>query len=203
MNEESTKKSPVGMILYAIFFAIFIFIMSSIIFNSCRMSDHNIADDIIFDDMTKRVYEDSKDDFTVLMYDVEKRFEAVEANQLLQLKYFYYIPDAKQMQLTIKYNTSYAAAPTKQAIPFEILLKDHEGNNNSNYFYEAAEKDGYGYIRICWNNIHFDENSEYTLYINQEVDGKVKERGRFLMQKPSTAYKKMRITKKNAPYIYN
>ena len=91
----------------------------------------------------------------------------------------------------------------EQAIPFEILLKDHEGNNNNNYFYESAEKDGYGYIRICWNNIHFDENSEYTLYINQEVDGKVKERGRFLMQKPSTAYKKMRITKKNAPYIYN
>ncbi len=203
MNEENTKKSTVGSILYGLFFAVFIFIMSSFIFNSCRMSDHDIADDVIFNETTKSVYESSKDDFKVLVYDIEKRFEAVEANKLLQLKYFYYIPDAKQMQLTIKYNTSYASAPTKENQPFDIKLTDHEGNTKENYFYEAAEKDGYGYIRICWDDIYFSDTSEYTLFISQEVDGKIKERGRFLMQKPTTAYEEVRLNKKNAPYIFS
>lgn len=202
MYEENKKKSVIATVLYAIFFSVFIFIMSSFAINSCKMSDHEIADDVIFDETTKRVYEESKDNFKVLMYDIEKRFEAVEANQLLQLKYFYYIPEAKQMQLTIKYNTSYAPAPTENSLPFDISLKDHSGSDNNNYFYEAAEKQGYGYIRMCWNDIEFSDSSEYTLYIYQEVDGESKKRGHFLMQKPTTAYKEMRLNKDNAPYIF-
>ncbi len=202
MNQRSTKKSLIGTVLTALFFAVFIFIMSSFIFNSCRMSDHEIADDVIFDDVTIKAYNDAKDSFTVLMYDIEKRFEAVEANKLLQLKYFYYIPEARQMQLTIKYNTSYAPAPTEESLPFEIILKEHTGEIKNDFFYASAEKDGYGYIRIAWNDVEFTKESEYTLHINQEKDGKTINRGSFLMQKPTTAYTEMKLTKKNAPYIF-
>ncbi len=202
MNENKPKRSIIKTILYALFYGIFMFIMCSFIFNSCRMSDTEIADDVIFDENTIKAYEADKENFEVLVYDIEKRFEAVEANKLLQLKYFYYIPEAEQMQLTIKYNTVYADAPTEDFIPFELILKDHSGNVIEDYFYEAAEKQGFGYIRIAWNGVKFTDESEYTLHINQEKDGKMVSRGSFLMQKSTTAHKAIKLNKKNAPYIF-
>lgn len=203
MYEETNKKSIIKLILSGLFFAIFFFIMSSIIFNSCRMSDAEISDDVIFDEITINAYNKNKTDFKVYAYDIEKRFEAVEANQLLQIKYLYYIPEALQMQVTIKYNTSYAKMPTKDYIPFELILKDEEGNILNDYFYEPSENDGYGYIRVCWNGVEFSDSSEYTLHINQNVNGKTVTRGTFLMQKATTAYKEIKLTKNNAPYIFS
>ena len=202
MSSNTHKRSIVKTVVYALFYSVFIFIMSSFILNSCKMSDHEIADDVIFDKNTVKAYESSKENFNVQVYNIEKRFEAVEANKLLQLKYFYYIPEANQMQLTVKYNTEYAKAPTDEFMPFEIILKDQNGNTVDNYFFKGAEKDGYGYIRIAWNGVEFTEESEYTLTVNQEKDGKTVTRGTFLMQKPSTAHETLKLKKKNAPYIY-
>ena len=202
MEQENTKRSIIGTILYALFIGLFIFIMSCFAINSCKMSDSDIADDVIFDETTKAVYESDKDGFEVRVYNIEKRFEAVEANKLLQLKYFYYIPEAKQMQLTIKYSTDYAAAPTKESIPLIITLKDHNGKVISDTFYECDEKQGYGYIRMAWNGVEFTSKSEYTLFVDQEKDGEIVNRGTFLMQKASTAYEDVKLTKKNAPYIF-
>ena len=202
MYEENEKKSIPRTVLTFLFLFLFIFIMSSFIINSCRMSDHEIADDVIFDTKTKDAYNSDKENFTVRVYNIEKRFEAVEGNQLMQLKYFYYIPSTNQMQLTVKYNTSYAATPTNDSIPFELLLKDQSGKTYNDYFYECAEKNGYGYIRVCWNEVEFLDKSEYTLLINQNKDGKMVSRGAFLMQKPSTAYEEIKLTKKNAPSIF-
>ena len=195
--------STVKLIFTGLFFAVFFFIMSSILFNSCRMSDAEISDDVIFDDITISTYESNKNDFKVYSCNIEKRFESVEKNQLLQLKYLYYIPDARQMQVTIKYNTSYADAPSKDNIPFELILKDESGNLLSDYFYEASEKDGYGYIRVCWNGVEFSDSSEYTLHINQNVNGNSVSRGTFLMQKSTTAYTELKLDKKNAPNIFS
>lgn len=202
MDQENTKRSIVGTILYALFIGVFIFIMSCFMINSCRMSDSDIADDVIFDDITKEIYEADKENFEVRVYNIEKRFEAVEANKLLQLKYFYYIPEADQMQLTIKYSTDYAAAPTKESIPLIITLKDHTGKIISDTFYECDEKQGYGYIRMAWNGVVFSDESEYTLFVDQEKDGKIVHRGTFLMQRAGTASEKVKLTKKNAPYIF-
>ena len=202
MYEEESKKSIVGLIFKGLFYAAFIFIMSSVIFNSCRMSDSDICDDVIFDDTTMTAYKSDPDSFMVEAYDIEKRFEAVDANQLLQLKFFYYIPSANQMQVTIKYNTSYAPEPAKESLPFNITLKNHKGDELSDLFYVTDVKDGYGYIRICWNNVEFSDKSEYTIHITQEKNGKEVNRGSFLMQKATTGHKPIKLTKKNAPEIF-
>lgn len=203
MYEEESKKSFLRFIISTLFMSVFVFIMCSFIFNSCRMSDSDIADDVIFDDKTDEVYKSSPDDFEVYTYDIEKRFEAIDGNQLLQLKYLYYIPSARQMQITIKYNTGYASPATDTYLPFELILKNHLGDVYEDYFYEFDEKSGYGYIRICWNNVDFTQDSEHILYINQEINGKMISRGSFLMQKATTAKEKTKLTKNNAPNIYN
>ncbi|MBR5308252.1 MAG: hypothetical protein IKU43_05730 [Clostridia bacterium] len=200
-EENEKKKSPIGVVFSALFFGIFLFIMCSIIFNSCRMSDSDICDDVIFDDRTYEAYNSSPEDFSVEAYDIEKRFEAVEANQLLQLKYLYYIPSAKQMQVTIKYNTSYAETTDSTELPLNLTLKNHTGEILDDFFFVTDVKDGYGYIRICWNNVEFSDKSEYTLHVTQKKGDKEVNRGSFLMQKATTAHKEIKLTKKNAPEI--
>lgn len=203
MYEENNKKSLLKTILYSIFMGIFLFIMCAIIVRSCQSIDSPIADDVIFDDITKKAYNDSPEDFKVITYDLEKRFEAVEANQLLQLKFLYFIPSAKQMQITIKYNISYAKPATDTFLPFDLILKNDSGDILNDYFYEHDEKDGFAYIRIAWNNVEFTDKSEYTLQINQKKEGKTVTRGTFLIQKGSTAHQDTPLTKDIAPYIFS
>lgn len=202
MYEENSKKSLFSVIFSAIFFAVFIFIMSSYIIRCSKMSDADIADDVMFNDITIAAYEKSPKDFKVLTYDLEKRFEAVEKNQLLQLEYLYYIPKTEQMQLTIKYNTSYANVATDTSLPFILTLKNEAGEVINDFFYQYDEKDGYGYIRVCWNGVKFTAESEHTLRIEQEKDGETVSRGLFLIQKSTTASKEIKLTEKNAPYIF-
>ena len=166
------------------------------------MSDADIADDVIFNDVTFEAYKNSPENFKVMTYDLEKRFEAVENNQLLQLEYLYYIPTTQQMQLTIKYNTSYANVATDTFLPFILTLKNEAGEIHNDYFYQYDEKNGYGYIRICWNGVKFTDESEYTLRIEQQKGEKVVSRGLFLIQKSTTASKEIKLTEKNAPFIF-
>jgi len=195
-DDEPKKRSLIGTILYSLFFGLFIFIMSSFIINSCRMHDHEIADDIIFDENTKNAYEKGTENFKVIEYGLkDKRFASVQANQLLQLKYLYYIPSANQAQLTIKYNTSYAEPASDTSIPFDIVLKDKNGIEMTDYYYEHAEKDGYAYIRMAWNNVEFSDKSEYTLHIELEKDGKQIVDESFLLQHAQTPHREMRLHK--------
>ena len=200
MYEESQKKSIIATMLYWLFIGLFLFILCAYIFRSCESSE--IEDDVIFDEITKKAYEQSPDEFKVINYGLEKRFEAVEANQLLQLKYLYYLPSAKQMQLTIKFNKSYARPATDSFIPFDLILKDQDGNTLTNYFYEHESNKRYGYIRVAWNDVEFTDKSEYTLHIMQEKDGKKVLRGSFLLQNGSTEHAEIRLTKDIAPYIF-
>lgn len=203
MYEEKQQKSKMSFIFSCLFFAVFIFVMSSFIIRSCKMSDADIADDVIFNEASANVYKNDPNNFKVFVYDLEKRFESVDANQLLQLKYHYYIPSVKQTQITIKYNSSYAKPAAKDFVPFEIYLKDHNGDILDDYFYEYAEKDGYCYLRVAFNNVVYTDDSEYTLFIEQNIDNKTVSRGTFIIQKPSTASNVMKLDKKTAPFIYS
>ena len=55
---------------------------------------------------------------------------------------------------------------------------------------------------MAWNGVEFTSKSEYTLFVDQEKNGEIVNRGTFLMQKASTAYEDVKLTKKNAPYIF-
>ena len=166
------------------------------------MSDIEIADDVIFNDEIMQIYKESPEDFKVYTYGLRKRVESVDANQLLQMKNMYYIPSVKQMQVTVKYNTSYASAPDGKTLPLKLDLRDEENRSYDNYFYEYGDKNGYAYIRISFADVEFSETSEYILYVYLERNGEDKQIGKFIMQDSSSACREIKLTKKNAPALF-
>ena len=133
---------------------------------------------------------------------IEERFESVNDNKLLQMKYMYYIPEAKQMQVTVKYNTEYAGDTFGEEMPLTLVLKDHKGNILRDCYFKTDEKYGYGYIRVSYRGVEFTEDSEYTLYVyfKGETDTS-KYIGKFTMQDANSAYAPLKLTKKNAPEL--
>lgn len=203
MYEERKKSStPVKILTYS-FFSLGIFIICCFIFRSCKMSDAPICDDIIFDSELYEIYNKNPEEFKVYTYGLRKRFESVGENYLLQLKYMYYIPSANKMQVTVKYNTVYAGVPTDTVLPFDIVLKNEKSEEMSDFYYEYELKNGYAYIRLCYNCIEVTDTSEYTLYINlPTADGSSKQLGKFILQDAHSAYSRISITKKNAPTLF-
>ncbi len=199
---EEEKKSIVGRLFTYLIFALGIFVISCFIFRSYRMRDIPLCDDILFNESTYEAYNSDKDNFKVYTYGLRKRFESVQANQLLQLKYMYYIPDASQMQVTVKYNTSYAPVATKEQLPLKLVLKDEKSNTYDNFFYEFGDKYGYGYIRICYENVVFTDESEYTLFVYGDIEGEEKLLGKFVMQDSHSARSEIKLDKKTAPNLF-
>ncbi len=200
---EEKKKSWIGRIITYAFFAVGIFIVSAIIFRSYKMSDIPVCDDVIFDRATYQAYEENPKDFKVYTYGLRKRFESVAGNKLLQLKYMYYIPSTKQMQVSVKYSTDYAELATDEHLPLELVLKNEKGDILPDYFYEYGSKYDYGYIRICWNGAEITDASEYTLYIYLPVENEESELiGKFTLQDAHSAYREIELNKDNAPAIF-
>ncbi len=197
MDEALEPKTIVGKILLWLLFALGIFIIGCFIFRSYKMSDIDLCDDILCSEKTYEAYDDG--DFRVYTYGLRKRFESIEANQLMQLKFCYYIPETKQLQVTLKYNTSYADAPTKEKIPFILYLRDEKGNVLEDYFYDCGDKYGYGYIRLCFEDVEKRDNCEYTLYVDMPgEDGEVKNLSRFTLLSSTSAYEETKLNKKIA-----
>lgn len=195
---EETKKKPLGMLLTGLVFALGIFILSCIAIRSARMKDVDFCDDVLFDDATVEAYREGG--LHVYTYGLKKRFESVGSNQLLQLKYMYYLPETKQLQVTVKYNTSYADAPSAESIPFDLYLRDGKSEETRDFFYRAGEKGGYGYIRLCFSDIVFSDAEEYTLYVvlPDEDSGEGKLLSKFTLYDATSACALLELTEKNA-----
>lgn len=200
---EEEKRPLWWRILAYLFYALGVFIIGCFVFRSCKMSDTALCDDVIFNEEIMQAYEKNPEEFKVYTYGLRKRVESVEANQLLQMKYLYYIPSVKHMQVTVKYNTSYAPEASDNSLPLGIVLRDSNNNVYDDYFYEHAEKDGYAYIRISFSNIEFTDESEYTLYVYMTKNSEEKQIGKFIMQDSNSAYREIKLTKKNAPAIFS
>ncbi len=200
---EEKKKSLLGTILTCCFFSVGIFIICCFIFRSCKMSDVPLADDVLFDSEAMEIYKSAPEDFKVYTYGLRKRFESVDENYLLQVKYMYYIPAAKKMQVTVKYNTVYADAPTDNTLPFKLILKNEKSEEMTDYFYEHDVKNGYAYIRVCYNGVEVSDMTEYTLYVNLPMkDGTLKQIGKFIMQDANSTYGEIDLNKKTAPALF-
>ncbi len=204
MYEEEEKKKGItlGKLLAGILYAAGLFIIFTIIFRSYKMSDIPLCDDLICDEEIISSYEENPEEFKVLTYGLRKRFESVNDNKLLQMKYLYYIPSARQMQVTVKFNKSYGGEIGKDEMPLRLVLKDAKGNTYDNCYFRTGEKYEYGYLRISYRNIEFTADSEFTLYVYlpEETDTS-KYIGRFTMQDANSAYTDTKLTKKVTPEL--
>ena len=173
-DKPRVKRITFGKIMRWFGVSIIVFIYSCIIIRSFVSCDVELTERVIYNGNTVKAYE-NEDEVYVEKYPISDFWRSIGANQLLMIDNLYYSPLARQMQVSVKYNTSYADAPTSSRIPFGFYLLDEVGTRYEDYFFKTDLKNGYGYIRVCFEGIDIikstpsgDERKIYTLFIEQK-----------------------------------
>ncbi len=176
---KKVKGFTVGKLFKWIGLAIILFVYGAIIVRCTLASDDKIVSKIICDETTLSAYNIAPDEFEVLKYPMNSAWVAIEEGRLIEFNNLYYLPASNQLQFSVKFNLDVAEFYNAEGLPFDFALRDENGETFSDYFFEFKEKSGYGYIRICFNDITLeDENAEpdeygklprknYTVYISE------------------------------------
>lgn len=176
---KKVKGFTIGKMFKFIFIAIFVLIYGTIVIRCTLANDDKIVSKVIYDDTTLSVYNSAPQEFLVQQYPMNSPWVAISEGRLIEFNYLYYLPAAKQLQFSVKFNLDIAEFYNTEGLPFDFSLRDKYGNTFNDYFFEYKEKSGYGYIRICFNDIVLedlnaepDENgiiprNKFTVYIYQ------------------------------------
>ena len=136
---------------------LFLLVIGTIIVRCTLSRNDEIVSKVIVDSNTLSVYNASPEDFIVEQYPMNSPWVAIQDGRLVEFNYLYYLPQTKQLQFSVKYNLDIAENTNEYGIPFEFSLTDDYDNEFSDYFIEYKEKFGYGYIRVCFNNIELED----------------------------------------------
>lgn len=136
---------------------LFLLVIGTIIVRCTLSKNDEIVSKIIADEKTLDVYNEYSEDFIVEQYPMNSPWVAIQDGRLIEFNYLYYLPQTKQLQFSVKYNLDIAENTNELGIPFEFSLTDDYNNVFSDYFLEFKEKFGYGYIRVCFNNIELED----------------------------------------------
>lgn len=169
LEEKYDKKFSAGRLIKIFIYCISFAVVACIVIRSISFRSPSIAEKVIYNEVTEKAYEGKE---TVCrQYGMEDFWRSIDANQLLMLDNLYYLPESKQLQVLVKYRTSYAPAPTEDYIPFDLYLVDEVANKYTDLFYETDSKGKYGYIRVCFDGIYLTneasgEKKLYSLYVD-------------------------------------
>lgn len=183
-KEKKAKKLSIKKIFKFFFVGIILFIYGAIISRSFMSCDVPLTKKVISDQQLLDAYYNQPELFEVRQYGMQNPYEKISEGRLIYYDKLYYIPVAKQLQFSIKYNTDVTNAAIGDGIPFKIYLKDKHGNIYDDYYYEKQQRFQYGYVRVSFRNIDInlkDTTEYYTVFLEVlEQNGKYK---------PLTSYK--------------
>lgn len=174
MEEKYDKRFSFGRLIKIFIYCIAITVVACIVIRSIGFKSPSLAEKVIYNSKTVEAYQGKE---TVCrQYGMEDFWRSINENHLLMLDNLYYLPESRQLQVLVKYRTSYAEPPTADNIPFEIYLVDEVANKYTDCFFETAVKGQYGYIRICFEGIDLEnpvsgEKKLYNLYVELKKDG--------------------------------
>lgn len=168
-EEKYDKKFSVGRLIKIFIYCVSFAVVACIVIRSIGFKSQDIAEKVIFNEKTVEAYKGKE--AVCRQYGMEDFWRSIGANQLLMLDNLYYLPESEQLQVLVKYRTSYAPAPTEDYIPFDLYLVDEVANRYTDFFYETDSKGKYGYIRVCFdgivlNNEESGEKKLYNLYVD-------------------------------------
>lgn len=176
-NEEKPKKGFTIKKLFKFIGVSIIILIYAVLFARCMMtSDSKIVKEVLQDETFIQSYKENPDAFSVRQYAMKSAWVAIRDNRLLEFNYLYYVPLAKQMQFSVKFNTDLPEFDYTEEIPFKFKLVDTDGNEYTDYHYKYDEKFGYGFIRLCFDGIDLETGktdddgnklrNTYKLYID-------------------------------------
>ncbi len=167
-DEVKNKRITFKAVIKFIFIGIIIFIYGAIIARSFMSCDVALTKKVISDKQLLDAYYEDPENFEVRQYGMMNPYEKISEGRLIYYDKLYYIPSVKQLQFSIKYNTDVTSVDYGEGIPFKIYLKDKNGNEYYDYYYEAETRFQYGYIRVCFRNIDItpkDTTEFYAVYL--------------------------------------
>ena len=162
------------------FLGISLFIYTFFIFRLCTADDPKAMTDIIWNDISRAAYTSSPETFEALEQEPDTY---ITNDGRFWISNVVYLPTAKQLQLTIKYNSStlkYLTQELEEAStddtesqdvritlpdePFSYSLIDNSGVRYQVYTAEAARKQNYHYRRLVFENIDLTDVTD--LYVD-------------------------------------
>lgn len=165
--EEPVKKGfTIGKLLKWIVYSVILLVFGILVARCSMYGNHKIVKKVLVDDTLRAVYDN--EDFVVEQYGMDNPWQVVESGRMVEFNHLYHIKSANQLQFSVKYNTDIVEHIRKEdGLPFKFKLVDNNSNVYEDYFFETAEKFGYGYIRLCFNGVSLiDELGENDVYGN-------------------------------------
>ncbi len=160
-NEEPPKKGfTIGKLIKWVFLLLIILVYVILAARCVQTSDHKIVKEVLVNDEFIKAYESNPENFKVEKYGIEKSWADIREGRLLEFNNLYYVPMASQMQLSVKFNMDLPQCEYDAEIPFKFRLRDENGTEYADYWYRFAEKMGYGYIRICFEDIALEKSED-------------------------------------------
>lgn len=136
---------------------------------------------MVFNEITESGYNTYGKDFKVQHILASESFnsDGMPEDSMFSVSMITYAPQIRQLQVTVRYNNralNYlkAAYPDAENVTGEhyvFALRDNLGVKYTSYSYTKAEKTGYTYRRLVFDNVSLTDVSEIKLhvyYVNQE-----------------------------------
>ena len=181
IDEPEKKGFTFWKLLKWIMYGIMLLIIGILVVRCSLYSDDKIVEKVLVNENTRIAY--NSDDFAVEQYGMDNPWVVVQERRMVEFNYLYHIAAARQLQFSVKYNTDIVEHIREEdGLPFKFKLVDSNHNTYEDYFFEAKEKFGYGYIRLCFEGVDLiDETAEpdeygnkpritYTLYVYELND---------------------------------
>ena len=130
---------------------------------------------MLFTEITENGYNTYGSDFKVQHILASESFnnDGMPEDSMFSVSMITYAPQIGQLQVTLRYNNralNYlkAAYPDAENITGEyytFALRDNLGRKHTSYSYTKAEKTGYTYRRLVFDNVDLKDVSEIKLYV--------------------------------------
>ena len=169
-DELQKKPSLFVRILKWLGLAVIIFIVGCLLYRcATHRYEPDVSDKIIMNDEFLSLYNEGEIKPEVRKYGIQKPWVDVLGRQgrLMEFKYLYYIPETRQLLVTLKYNadivpSEYFMLPQSgdssdmSGIPFMISLRDETEKEYTDFVYETAERERFRYIRLCFDEVDIE-----------------------------------------------
>jgi len=158
--------------------AISFFIYAFFIFRLCSTQEApESVSSVVWNDTTRAAYAAAPDEFQILS---QEPSTFITENGRFWISDVVYLPQAKQLQLTIKYNDS-TLKYLKQALgddslvlpdePFDYSVLDNSGNRYHTHSSFSEKEQNYNYRRLVFEDIVIPENTVF--YVDMYYVGSI------------------------------
>lgn len=161
---------------FSVFFVCFVFGLIALMSARLIMSKPpSSMKKMIYNEITENGYNTYGEDFTVQHILASESFnkDGMPEDSMFSVSMITYAPQIRQLQVTLRYNNralnylkaEYPDAGNVDGEIYTFALRDNHGVKYSAYSFTKAEKTGYTYRRLVFDNVELTDVSEMKLLV--------------------------------------